>query len=104
MNARVKAIDDQLKRLEPNAGESACQRVGADQHDRSHGRVVEWLADPNRMTDHHISLQGLDFFPADYLVLESPKTGRNAICDLTAIEQGLNRRSATNHRGPGALS
>ena len=62
--------------------------------------VIEWLADADRVADDDISLQLRRLVSADDLVLEGAESGRDAVCDLAAVEERLHRGRAPRRHSP----
>src|SRR4029077_15506692 len=91
MHAAVEAFENELERLDANAGKSACKRVRPDEHDRPRRRNIERVADTDRVADDDVSLQGLDLLAADDLVLERAESRRYPVGDLAAVKQRLHR-------------
>ena len=89
MHAAVEHVQQQLQRLDADAGMAARQRVGADQHDRAHGGGVQRIARADRVADQDVALQLGDLLGRDQPVLERAEAGGDAVGDLAAVQQRL---------------
>jgi hypothetical protein len=91
MDARVEHIHQQLQRGEANPRVSACEGVGADQHDRARRWDIERITNSHSMTDQNVALEQFHLIGRDDAILERTKSGCDAIRDGAARKQRLHR-------------
>ncbi len=103
VNPPVEHFQQQAQRRLTDAGMALGQGVGADQHQRARGGLIEQVAHPHRMADEDIPLELLDLFLRDDPVFERAEAGRNPIDDFAAGDKILHRPGRPADLAPGCF-
>ena len=81
MHAALQHPQEQGEDLQPDAGVTFGQGVGADQHHGPHDRRLERRADPYRVAHDDVALQVAHLIGRDEAILERAKARSDAIND-----------------------
>jgi hypothetical protein len=91
INTAIQTLEDQVDGSYTNPRETASKRICADEHYRPNSRCIECISNTDGMAQNNISLKELDLIRADDLVLKSAESGGDAVRDITALDQSVDR-------------
>ena len=92
MDAAIEKSENKFKGRNANPRLTASQGVRADKHDRPNRRDIKHRADRDGVAHNNVPLKQPDFFPTDNFIFKCSEAGRDAVRDLAALEQNINRR------------
>src|SRR4051794_21260163 len=97
MDTAVQAFQYQLQCPRSDTRKSAGQRVRSDEHDGSNCHCIKRFTDTDRVTQYNVLLKKLNFIRADDLVFKGTEAGRDAVSDVAAVDQSIDRLCASGN-------